>query len=268
MLLLVSMAESRELFVKPSSVNHALGTQERPFTTLEQARDSIRNDARRSAEPTTVYVMEDMYLDAPFTLDSRDSGTAEAPVTYASYFPGGAVDAKKKKVSGGKLIDPKSFKPVMLPSRIPGGFVTELFSQGLNTSELGALGNPYPTSKLELFLNGMPMTLARDPNIADDPLKTWMWAGYENMTEIQDDNTTFTLHDSERGVSSSQMILTHAYLTLNITLTVRGSLWSEALTHGTLWLHGFFKFDWRDTYIKIKDTKPNPNGNHVPDSIS
>merc|ERR1719174_2600245 len=26
------------------------------------------------------------------------------------------------------------------------------------------------------------MTLARDPNIGTDPLRTWKWAGYENMS--------------------------------------------------------------------------------------
>ena len=84
-----------------------------------------------------------------------------------------------------------------------------------------ALANPYPKSKLELFWNGKPATLARDPNIANNG--TWLWAGYEAM-KVQS-NTSFTLEDA------------------------RGALWKKAVESEVksaegLWLHGFWKFDW------------------------
>ena len=76
------------------------------------------------------------------------------------------------------------------------------------------------------------MTLARDPNIDDDPLKTWMWAGYENVTAVTNDTFTFT--DTARAAKW------------------RSALANDAATGGDMWLHGYWKFDWRDTYVRVK----------------
>ena len=53
-----------------------------------------------------------------------------------------------------------------------------------------------------------------------------MWAGYENMTVV--DDQTFLFHDTERGAK-----------------------WMKALAGGAVWIHGYFKFDWRDTYVEL-----------------
>ena len=54
-----------------------------------------------------------------------------------------------------------------------------------------------------------------------------MWSGYENVTTV--DAMGFEFLDSEKA-----------------------ELWAPAAKKGALWLHGFFKFDWRDTFIKIE----------------
>ena len=105
---------SREIFVHPAAQGQlSTGEREQPFATLEQARDWIRSTPR--LEPTTVYLLEDLELARPFTLDSRDSGTPENPVTYASG-PG----LSRKKLTGGKRLDPASFTPHTMPSGATG----------------------------------------------------------------------------------------------------------------------------------------------------
>jgi parallel beta-helix repeat protein len=72
-----------------------------PFATLERARDAIRS-MRAGAPlraPASVYVRGGAYaLSAPLVFLPEDSGTPEAPITYASY-PG-----EKVIVSGGRMI--------------------------------------------------------------------------------------------------------------------------------------------------------------------
>jgi parallel beta-helix repeat protein len=72
-----------------------------PFATLARARDSIRlkRAAKPLRKPVTVYVRGGMYtLSAPLVFLPEDSGTANCPITYASY-PG-----EKVVLSGGRAI--------------------------------------------------------------------------------------------------------------------------------------------------------------------
>jgi parallel beta-helix repeat protein len=78
------------------------------------------------------------------------------------------------------------------------------------------------------------MTLARDPNIADDSFKTWKWFGYENVTAVDTGASSMTFADT--------------------TAAIR---WQAALGKGAdMWLHGYFKFDWRDTFVRVSDITP------------
>ena len=62
------------------------------------------------------------------------------------------------------------------------------------------------------------MTRARHPNIA--PNGSWIWSGYENVSVPPKPNMSFTFAD-----------------------TTAAKLWAPAVAKGSLWLHGFFKFD-------------------------
>ncbi len=76
-----------------------LGTKNRPFGTLQEARDAIR-DAKRAGDlgAWTVHVKKGVYrLSEPLVFESGDSGTAAAPVTYIGEGVGSCV-------SGGTLI--------------------------------------------------------------------------------------------------------------------------------------------------------------------
>jgi hypothetical protein len=83
-----------EYYVAPGGDDRGPGTFERPFATLERARDAAR--ARRTGKPVTVCVRGGTYiLEKPLLFGPEDSGTAEAPVVFAAY-PG-----EKPVLSGG-----------------------------------------------------------------------------------------------------------------------------------------------------------------------
>lgn len=73
-----------------------------PFATLEKARDAIRQMKENGElqSPVTVMVRGGTYyINKTFTLEARDSGTRECPITYRT-FPG-----EKVVLSGGKKIN-------------------------------------------------------------------------------------------------------------------------------------------------------------------
>ena len=199
-----------------------VGTRARPFRSVHEARDALRRGLGANTT-RVVRLVGRHFLESPLELDARDSGTKEHEIVYTSADP---VDPAS--LSGGVRVPPEAW------SAYNGGiYVADLFSLGLNASDLGKLANPYPETKLELFYNGKPATIARDPNINVHDGQ-WIWAGYENMTSIN--STSFRLRDSRAG-----------------------QLWQKALNqeNGEVWLHGYFKFDWRDTYIKLDSITDN-----------
>jgi hypothetical protein len=132
---------------------------------------------------------------------------------------------QRAKLSGGVPIPPEAWRPATVPSGAAGVLAVDLFKLGLNASSLGGMGHPYIGAKLELFLNGRSLLLARDPNV--DSGGTWQWAGYENMKVTNE--SAFALADAPLG-SRWQ------------------AAWAGAAAaggaEGELWLHGFWKFDW------------------------
>jgi hypothetical protein len=223
------------------------GSEAHPFGSVERARDLLRAHPRRLAEHHRVLLRGVHALRRPFALDARDAGTADATVTYTSWQQtgtdgggSGAAGAQQQQqtpaqMTGGVVLPASAFVPAGSAAPHPGVLVADLLAHGVNASSLGALGHPYPTKKLELFYGGKPMDLARDPNIGTDALRTWHWAGYENATGPVGNATGATSVGFADGA--------------------RAARWAAATAdaaHGAdLWLHGYFKFDWRDTFVRV-----------------
>ena len=142
------------------------GTREKPFASLERARDAIRALKARGelAGPAGVRLLPGEYpVKETFELTSADSGTEAAPIVYRADKEGTAVLYGGKRLSG--------FAPsadARLPEEARGKVVQcDLRKQGVD--DLAPLqergyGKPPPPATLELFFNGEPMTLARWPN--------------------------------------------------------------------------------------------------------
>lgn len=62
------------------------GSFDKPFGTLEEARNKVRAIKKDAKVPINVYLRGGLYSRSEtFTLEEQDSGTAEAPVTWQSY---------------------------------------------------------------------------------------------------------------------------------------------------------------------------------------
>ena len=87
-------------FVSPSGKDSNPGTEEHPFATIAHARDELRRSASdRIGRRVTVYLRGGIYrLTETVVFTPEDSGSREAPVTYAAY-PG-----EKPVLSGGATV--------------------------------------------------------------------------------------------------------------------------------------------------------------------
>lgn len=133
------MPSTLEFFVAPDGDDRNPGTAAQPFSTIHRARDAV-GAARASAPrtPATVtFRAGTYYLAAPAVFGPEDSGTAEAPITYAAE-PGSTVT-----LSGGLRItgDWRPYRDGILVCAVPAG----------------------PAAN-QLFLNGRRLTRARYPN--------------------------------------------------------------------------------------------------------
>ena len=81
-----SSATAVEFFVSPAGQDINPGTAEKPFATLERARDAVRQPRQADGKlvgGATVWLRAGDYLrTAALELYAADSGTAEAPVVW------------------------------------------------------------------------------------------------------------------------------------------------------------------------------------------
>jgi hypothetical protein len=94
----MAVGAGREFYVAVDGRDDAAGTKAAPFATIARARDAIRKLAK--AGGTTVWIGRGRYfLGKPLVLSPGDSGTEDAPVTYA------AIKGQKVIISAGRRID-------------------------------------------------------------------------------------------------------------------------------------------------------------------
>lgn len=129
-----------------------------PFATLERARDELR---RHSVSGATVWLRGGDYaLAESFTLDARDIGLPEQPVTYRAY-PGETA----RLLLGGRRVT--NFRPLsdaaVLAWLDPAAcsHVVESDLCALGIEDFGqfrsrGLGRPTVPAHPELFFNGQP----------------------------------------------------------------------------------------------------------------
>ena len=130
-------------YVAPDGSDQNTGKLAAPFATIEHARDVVRG-LKRNGAPITVYLRGGTYtLSAPLRFLPADSGTADAPVTYAAYKDEHPV------ISGGRRID--------------GWRQTTVNGKDLWSVEVPGVreGNWYFR---ELWINGHRAIRARNPN--------------------------------------------------------------------------------------------------------
>jgi hypothetical protein len=195
--------------------------------TLEHARDLLRT-ARTSGQPGvggTISLRAGTYrLEHTLALEAQDGGTASAPTVIRAY------RNEEVRLIGGQSV--KNWQPVNDPAVLERldpaarGHVVQADLHAEGITDYGSLtprgfGRPTTPAALELFFQDRPMTLARWPN--DDE-----WATIKGAPKGTDGGV-FT-YDGDRPAR-----------------------WTKA---DDAWVHGYWTFDWADSYEKIAAIDP------------
>ncbi len=163
-----------EFFVAPRGKDANPGTVKAPFATLDRARDAVRRfRSKKPAEPVVVTLRTGVYpLSSRFELSRQDSGSGEAPITYR------AAPGERVILTGGRTIGP--FVPVKdrsILNRLDRRARRKVVQCDLKALGITDYGDYEETdwvqstgSRLELFYNDRPMTLARWPNRGYAPI--------------------------------------------------------------------------------------------------
>ncbi len=214
---------ANDVYISPDGSDRGAGTRARPFATLEHARDHVRTLKRSGKIPQrgiTVWLRSGVYrLTETFKLGAEDSGTSAGPIAYQAYPHEKVSLIGGRRVSGfGPIRDAEILKRIEKPYR---GEILQLDLRALGITDYGKLisrsyGSPIHPVPLELFFEDRPMTLARWPNQG--------WEKVGKTTGGADDDS-FTYQGD------------------------RPLLWRE---DDDVWLHGYWNWDWADTYLKIK----------------
>jgi len=152
-----------EFYVASNGNDTNPGTRERPFGSLEKARDVIRQLKEQEGLPpgdVTIYIRAGKYFrQKSFELTSEDSGSEDSPVVYRSY-PNEDV-----RIIGGRQIEPSWFSAVTASSPVWNRLDASARGQCLkiDLQQHGISDYSEPLA-VELSFDGKIMQVARWPN--------------------------------------------------------------------------------------------------------
>jgi len=156
---------SIEFYVAADGSDANAGTKQKPFGSLEAARDAIRKVKNAGAlkGAATVWIRGGVhYRTKTFRLTKEDSGTKEAPIVYRAF------GNENVRLVGGQKLEASWFEPVKDPTvfkRLEEGVRGKVLRVDLKArriTDYGELGSL--TGGLKLFCSGRRMQLARWPN--------------------------------------------------------------------------------------------------------
>jgi hypothetical protein len=203
------------------------GTAEKPLATLaaaQQAVAELRKQPEIKDEPITVWLRGSFRLDASWTLTSDNSGLPGKPTTFCSW------GEQAARLVGGRPIPPKAFSEVTEPA--VRRRLSEKARDHVLAAELAPLGfakvadpaDAYRSGGMpELFVDGVPMQIARWPN-----------EGWLTIKEVID-----------RGADESGEI------TRPGTFVYEGDRPTRWNLDQGVWLYGYWCHDWSSEFLRI-----------------
>lgn len=237
-------------FIAPDGADSNNGSKERPFSSLERARDAVREHRVRNGGPeggARILIRGGEYeRSTTFFLTEEDSGVEGGPVEYRAY------GDEEVFFTGGVTLDPSAFTPVTdaaILARIPekarervvqvdlralgvGGFEKEMNPQGYC--------RPITYGPMELFVDGRAMTIARYPN-----------DGRIGYRVIEQDTDLRQVHWEDIGPNWEPPVeLKGGVIALE---TERVRAWGQA---NDAWVYGHFWNGFADDNIKVAKFDP------------
>jgi parallel beta helix pectate lyase-like protein len=229
-----SARASLDLHVATDGDDGNAGTREKPFRSLERARDALRELRKKAPLPAggaTVWIHRGVHSrERTLDLTSEDSGSADGPVAFR------AAEGEEVRILGGRLI--AGWKPVEEPdvlSRLDEkarGRVLQVDLKANGIADPGKLrsrgfGRPTTPSHLELFFEGRRMTLARWPDADSIPIAA------PGAVDPAGDGHGGALGKLEAGFHYDGD---------------RPRRWKSARG---VWVHGYWAWDWANSYEEV-----------------
>ncbi len=232
---LVSSANAADFYVSPAGNDKNPGTPDKPFRTLEPARDRVRSlraeGGIANGDTATIWLRRGTYaLVRTFELGKADAGTPDAPLVISAY------GNETVRLSGGVPLPVTAFRSARAPAalqRLPASsrpFVVEADLRALGIRDFGTHrqyghGLPVVPAPMELFWNDSVMQIARYPN-----------AGAILMGPVIDTGSVPRIGDYSGRAGRFRYT------------DVRHNRWVSA---PDAWLQGFFHHGFADDKIKI-----------------
>jgi hypothetical protein len=224
----------KQFFISPSGKDNGSGSIDKPFASLEKARNAVRKILQKEKDVSiTVYFRGGNYsIKNSVVFDSLDAGTVTHPVTYSAY------NNETVSLTGGISIDAKYATPVTDQSvldRFPTAAKNKILQIKLKKAGITNYGTltphgfarPYQPAPMELFCNKKAMRLSRFPNDTLIPIGKVLDKG-----SIPRDGD-FSHRGGKFQFSTEQP-----------------NRWSKAKD---IWISGFFKWGYADDAVQIAE---------------
>lgn len=226
--------------LSPVGDDMAPGTQAKPFATLERCRDEIRAMKKKGPLPAGGILIQihggDYFRTSTFSLDREDSGTAEAPIRYATAPGAKPVFTGGKRVDGWRPLADSDDYPLLPPGARANVRIADFpagGSAGILPLKLGGFGsgNGFITHPAhELYFNGRAMSLSRGPN--------------EGVLRIKE----VAVPDGTKGYDR-QGSMTGSFF-------YEGDRPRRWVNEPDLLLYGYWFWDWADSYERVASIDP------------
>ena len=209
----------KNIFVSPAGRDDAPGTQSQPLATVQEAQLRARALRQDPQNRVTIFFRGgDYVLNQSVEFTEEDSGTPEHPLLYSAF------RNEQVRLIGGRLLpettrvtDANVLQVLSVEAR---RHVHQVDLRRYGIADFGQLsargfGRAIQPSALELFVNDAPMVLARWPN--------GEWT---------------TISDTLPGQRQQAFIF-------------RNDRMRNWLGRTDVWLHGYWTWDWADSYEKV-----------------
>ncbi len=224
-----------DFYVSPTGRDGNPGSEDRPFATLEAARDAVRRQKAAGLPPrggVTIWLRGgDHVRTNALELTAADSGTPEAPLVWRAFA------GETPRLLGGRRLE--AFLPLSDPAvlgrlaPVARTNVVQCDLRALGIVDFGELksrgfGRPTTTAHGELFLDGRPMPLARWPD--------------EGAFELIAGFPTGAGQGDDHGGSIGR---------LEAGFTYAGDRPRRWQNPRDLWVHGYWAWDWANSFERI-----------------
>ena len=249
-------------FVATDGNDNNPGSSDKPFASLEKARDVIRAAKEGGSLPSgqiVVNIKGGTYpLKKTFTLSEADSGTEESPIIYQAY------NNEKVTFTGGLELDFSKFKPIADTEMKNKLRVAEARDKVL-VADLADLGidklDKYPIKDNNAVINtpiflfdGKAMNLARWPNNDNNAYWPTFWCDSTNTGEYAG---TYPGNGEGSGAEKPAGFTVQYDSDIPNTWTHNKDRWSAGGATDEIITMGYWKFDWyaSATYVTIDQEK-------------